>query len=201
MKIKVKGREPLSNQELIKFFEEMEIGSERTIMAIDGADKFGLDDLAIGVIKDKFFDSETTTFLVGIFGSDYDFKSFFGGDYEDETECINAVIEYLEQVSINSCGSNYCGLYIKPEYEYENDERKYNGDIVRVIDTLDWGEVELVSRYNINNSETFYDCYERTTSKFVGEFHIYDERNLDDYTDEEIAKDIDDRFKCDFCYP
>lgn len=183
------GKKAIENKELVKFLEEMEIGAERTIMAIDGKEDSVMPDLAMGVIKEKFFDSETTTFLVGVYGSDCHFKAFFNGDYESEYNCIISVIVWLEQTAVSMCGMNYGGLYIKPTDEEEQsfyEENKFNGDIVREVDTLGYDIVCLVARFDVDEGN-FYDMYEKDGGGYLGELHT---ENLESLTDSEIENII-----------
>ena len=79
---------------------------------------------------------------------------------------------------------------IEPTDEEEQafyEENKYNGEIVRTIDTLDWGEVDMVSRFDIDEGVTFYDCYQKNGGGYLGEFHT---ENLDALSDKEIEDDL-----------
>lgn len=182
----------LEKKELTQILKDMELGSEMTIMAIDGSEDDIMPDLAMGVIKDHYFDSNTSTFLVGVYGSDCDFKAFFGGDYDDEDTCINAVVEWLESAG-NAICSDFGGLYVKATDEEEQafyEENKYNGEIARTIDTIDYGEVDMVSRYDVDFGVTFYDCYQKDGGGYLGEFRPTKGLSLDDFSDEEIDDEL-----------
>ena len=182
-------RTAMTEKELAQFLKDMELGTEQTIMAIDGAEDDVMPDLAMGVIKDKYFDSDTTTYLVGVYGSDCDFSSFFSGDYDDEDTCIENVINWFNETGNAFCGVRFNGLYIKPTDEEEQEyyeENKYNGDIVRTVDTLEWGEIDLVARFDVDDGN-FYDCYQRDGGGYLGELHT---ENLDALSDKEIEDDL-----------
>lgn len=191
----------LTTEELTQFLKDMELGTEQTIMAVDGAEDDVMPDLAMGVIKDHYFDSNTSTFLVGVYGSDCDFQAFFSGDYDDEDTCINAVANWLDNAG-NAICEHYGGLYIKVSDEEEQafyEENKYNGEIARTIDTLEWGEVDMVSRFDIEKGVTFYDCYKRKGGGYLGEYHTGRDNNgneysLDDFSDREIDEDLSYNF-------
>lgn len=187
----------LTTEELTQFFKDMGLGSEQTIMAIDGSEDSVMPDLAMGVIKNKYFDSDTTTYLAGVYGDKYNFCSFFVEDYDDEEECIKDLVEWLTGIGIGLCGANFNGLYIKPSDEEEQtfyEENKYNGEIARTIDTLEWGEVDMVARFDYKD-ELFYDCYQKDSGKHLGEYYTgrdYSgkEYSLDDFSDREIEEDL-----------
>lgn len=183
-------RKYYTNDDIANFLlNDMEVGTERTIMGIDGMADGVMPDLAMGVIKEKFFDTNTTTYLVGVYGSDCDFHSFFGGNYDEEKDCVNDVVRWLESTAMAMCGGNYGGLYVKPtdeEQQAEYEENKYNGEIVRTIDTLEWGEVDLVARFDVDEGN-FYDCYQKETRGYLGELHT---ENLDALSDKEIEDDL-----------
>lgn len=190
-------KKALTNQELAQYLNDMELGTEQTIMAIDGAEDDVMPDLAMGIIKDKYFDSDTTTYLVGVYGNDHLFQSFFVSDYDDEYRCIYNIIEWFEQTAIGMC-NDFGGLYIKPTDEEEQafyEENKYNGEIARTIDTLDWGEVDMVSRFDPEEGVVFYDCYQRDGGGYLGEFRLEYETTIDDYTDKDIEISIDTDMK------
>lgn len=185
-------KKALTKQELIQFLKDMELGTEQTVMAIDGEEDDVMPDLAMGVIKDKYFDSDTSTFLVGVYGSDCNFQAFFSGDYDDEDECLDIVTEWLTRTADGMC-NNFGGLYIKSTDKEEQEfyeENKYNGEIARTIDTLTWGKVDLVSRFDIDEGVTFYDCYQKDGGGYLGEFRILPITELDEYTDKVIEASI-----------
>ena len=185
-------RTAMTEKELAQFLKDMELGTEQIIMAIDGEEDDVMPDLAMGVIKEKYFDSDTTTFLAGVYGSDYEFRSFFAGDYDDEDTCIENVINWFNETGNAFCGVRFNGLYIKPTDEEEQEyyeENKYNGDIVRTVDTLEWGEIDLVARFDVDDGN-FYDCYQRDGGGYLGEFRLEYETTIDDYTDKDIEISI-----------
>ena len=177
-------KKALAKNEIIQFLKDMALGTERTIMAIDGKEESVMPNLAMGVIKNKYFDSDTTTFLAGVYGSDYEFRSFFAEDYEDEETCISDLVEWLTNEGICYCG-NFGGLYIKPTDEEEQsfyEENKFNGDVVREVDTLDYGMVCLVARFYVDEGN-FYDMYQKERGGYLGELHT---ESLESLTDEDI---------------
>ena len=184
-------KKALEKNEIIQFLKDMELGTERTIMAIDGMEESVMPDLAMGVIKDKYFDSDTTTYLVGVYGNDHEFRSFFVGDYDDEDTCIKDLAEWLTNEGACSC-SDFGGLYIKPIDEEEQsfyEENKFNGDVVREVDTFNYGIVCLVARFDVDEGN-FYDMYQKDGGGYLGELHT---ENLESLTDE----DIEDIIKAD----
>lgn len=182
----------LTTEELTQFFKDMELGTEQTIMAIDGAEDDVMPDLAMGVIKEKYFDSNTTTFLAGVYGSDYELRSFFAGDYDDEDTCIKDLVEWLTNEGACSC-NNFGGLYIKPTDEQEQseyEENKYNGEVTRTIpDSFLWGDVDMVARFT--DGKVFYDCYQREGRNYLGEFNPLPLTELDEYTDQQIIDTLE----------
>lgn len=114
---------------------------------------------------------------------------------ENEEQAIELAIDKASVISLNeavvvntiACVTNKQELIGEEELQYQ--ENRFNGDIERIIDTLNYDEVCFVSRYDTDNNETFYDCYQRDSGKYIGEVRVSD---VDDYSDKDLEDMIDD---------
>lgn len=97
-------------KELMNAILNVEDGDEITIYGLDGTADDIMPDLAMGVRKDRYFDSDTPTYLCGVYGGDCNFASFFCGDYDTEEDCVKSIIIWLNETAFAMCGNNYEGL-------------------------------------------------------------------------------------------
>lgn len=100
--------------EIKQAISNMKIGDEITIYGLDGNN--GVPNLGMGIICEQYFDSENTTYLCGVYGSDSDFTMFREFDYDYKDEMIEDISDWFINTAINMIGSNHFrGLSLKNE--------------------------------------------------------------------------------------
>ena len=99
--------------EIKKALSNMVLGDEITIYGLDGND--GVPNLGMGVMCEQYFDSENTTYLCGVYGSDSDFTMFREFDYDYKEDMIEDMLDWLIVTANNMIGSTFNGLSLTNE--------------------------------------------------------------------------------------
>ena len=99
--------------EIKKALSNMELGEEITIYGLDGND--GVPNLAMGVMCEQYFDSDNTTYLCGVYGSDSDFTMFREMDYEYIEDLVKDIVDWFFFTAKYMIGSSFNGISLTNE--------------------------------------------------------------------------------------